>query len=312
MDFAGFVVEDFATYEPPRRSSAMYTLKRRAVKDKLGRLADRLDQLLGIGLGLHGSRRELSDDAPGLVNNRCVDSQWLSWLRGPEQQVQLKALQDEIKLTAPDALDIAVHHKHAQIAVVVDERGLETSLRIHRRARVDRDNLTAKLKEGWARDAMAELLRRCGEGYAMGAVDGRALPEQGLGELRGDDVAAWIEQGAAREWLVVCATCSVDDAVALGPQVAEACAERLAPLCDLYRFAAWAPDNDHVGAKKAIKEARAEQKRGGFKKGDAVRILAGLWSGQRGTVEDIDKKGALKVLVGLVTVKVDQSEVAPL
>ncbi|MFH1810487.1 MAG: hypothetical protein ABIJ09_17230 [Pseudomonadota bacterium] len=311
MAFAGFSSEDFETYQAPKRSSAMYTLKRRVVKDKLSALADRLDQLLGIGLGLGGLKRELSDDAPSLVNNRKVDSQWLSWLRGPEQQVQLKALQDEIKLSSPDALDIAVHHKHAQLAVVVDDRWLETSLRIHRRARVDRDNLAVKLKEGWARDALVELLKKCGEGFCLGAVNGRELPEQDVTALRGDDVAAWLEAGAQAEWLVVSATCSVEDAAALGPNIAEASAERLAPLADVYRFVAWAPDNDHVAAKKAIKEAKAEQKRGGFKKGDAVRILAGLWSGKRGTVEDIDKKGALKVLVGLVTVKVDQSDVAP-
>ncbi len=308
MVFAGFSAEDFETYEPARRTSAMYTLQRRAVKDKLTALAAQAGAVLGEQLA--GLQEDYSDEAPGLVNNRRVDSQWLTWLRGPEAQQKLRALQDKIQLSAPDALDIAPHHKHAHLAVVVDDRRLETSLRIHRRAQVDRDNLTTRLKESWAREAVAEHLNNCGAGFSFGAVEGRDLPETPVAEADAAAVQRWLDAGAESEWLVVSASCSIDDATALGAQVGEACAERLAPLLALYRFVAWSPDNDHVGAKKAIKEIKAEAKKSGFKKGDGVRILAGMWQGRRGTVEGVDKKGGLKVTVGLVTVKVDASEVA--
>lgn len=300
-----FLVEDFENYRPERRTSAMYTLQRRAVKEKLGKIASRVQELLGDQL--NGLVAGLSDEAPGLSNKRCVDSQWLTFQRDAEAQTHLRSLLDEIKLTAPGALDVAPHHKHAHLAVVVDDRGLETSLRLHRQARVDRENLAARLKERWAREAFVEHMQQCGEGFSFAAVNGRDLPEIAVGQINADNVQEQVNVDS--EWIALTATCSVDDAAALGEMVADACAERLTALLPLYRFVAWSKDNDHIAAHKAIKEAKAEKQRGGFKKGDQVRILAGLWSGRNGLIEEVDKKGSLKVLVGLVSVRVDASDV---
>ena len=301
---------DFANYEVKRRSSAMYTLQRRQVKDKLRQLAQEIEAI--VGADLDGLQTVFSDEAPSLVNHHSVDSQWLTWLRSDEASSKLRSLQGELKLTAPDALDIAPHHRHAHLAVVVDDRFLETSLRIHRRAMVDRENLAARVKDSWARDGIVELLKGCGPGYCFGAVSGRELPAQDVAEANAESVNAWVSAAQGYDWLCVAATCSIEDAEALGEGLAAACAERLQPLLALYRFVAWAQDNDHIAAKKAIKEARAEQQRAGFAKGDQVRILAGLWAGRRGTIEDVDKKGGVKVAVGLVSVKVKVDEVAAL
>ena len=300
--------EDFANYEIKRRSSAMYTLQRRQVKDKLRQLSLEIEAILGADL--NGLSTVFSDAAPSLANHHSVDRQWLSWLRSDEASAKLRALQGELKLTDPDALDMAPHHRHAQLAVVVDERFLETSLRIHRRSMVDRENFAARVKDSWARDGMIELLKACGDGYSFGAVNARDLPEQVVAEASADSLNSWLRDGEDRDWICVTATCSIEDVEALGEGLAPACVERLQPLLALYRFVAWAQDNDHIEAKKAIKEAKAEKTRAGFSKGDQVRILAGLWAGRRGTIEDVDKKGGVKVSVGLVSVKVKVDEVA--
>jgi hypothetical protein len=309
MDWQGLSGDDFALYRPERRTSAMYTLKRRGVKDKLRALEALLRPQLGAaGEGLSA---DFSDDSPSLVNHHCVDRQWLYWLRDAAAQARLKGLLDEIKLTAPDALDVAPHHKHLHLALVVDERGVEAGLRMHRRASVDRENLSARLREGWARDNLAKLVGRCGAGTCFGLCNGRELPDAAVATASADDLAALVDAAADREWLAVLRLWPADEAVALGAALADQCGQQLAVLTEIYRFGAWSPDNDHIAARKAIKEAKAEQQKSGFKKGDRVRILAGLWSGRSGTIEEIDRKGGLKVLVGLVAVKVDVSEVSP-
>ncbi len=302
--------DDFAQYETKRRSSAMYTLPRRQVKDKLRALSVEMHALLGDALA--DLQTVLSDESPGLVNHHSVDRQWLSWLRNDEAGAKLRTLQGELNLRAPDALDMAPHHRHAQLAVVVDERFLETSLRIHRRAMIDRENLSARLKDSWSRDGIIDLLKACGAGYSFGLCSGRALPEQDVTLASAETLASSWSSDAAKdsEWICVAASCSIEDVEALGEGLAAACVERLQPLLALYRYIAWAQDNDHIAAKKAIKEAKVEQQRAGLSKGDQVRILAGLWAGRRGTVEDIDKKGVVKVAVGLVSVKVQVDEVA--
>ena len=305
MVFEGLTSEDFEQYLPERRTSAMYTLKRRAVKEKLVAISEAIQAQLGEAL--QGLSPELSDEAPGLTNKRCVDRQWLTFQRDAEAQSRLRIFLNEIKLSAPDALDVALFRKHAHLAVVVDERFLETSLRVQRRARLDRENLAARMKEGWARERLVELLRACGAGFTFGLVDDRELPETQVEAVAPDDVPGLLADGAERGWLVVAATCSIEDAVALGADVSAACAERLAPLLELYRFAAWSPDNDHIAAKKAIKEAKAASRQS-FKKGERVRILAGMWSGRTGAVEEVDKKGRVKVAVGLVSVWVEEGE----
>jgi len=307
MVFDGFTAEDFEQYRAECRTSAMYTLKRRAVKEKLTVVAEAVQAQLGDRL--QGVALEFSNEAPSLTNNRCVDRQWLTLLRDADGQARLRKLLSEIKLSAPDALDVALRHKHALLAVVVDERFLETSLRIHRLARVDRQNLAARLKEGWAREVFCSLLAACGDGYTFGLSDGRELPMAPATGVKADDLGALLTEGAERDFLVVAFTCSIDDAVALGADVGAACAERLAPLLDLYRFAAWSPDNDHIAVKKALKEAKAAERKS-YSKGDRVRILSGMWTGRSGTVEEVDKKGAVKVVVGLVSVWVEAPDVA--
>lgn len=309
MEWLGFTADDFALYRPERRTSAMYTLKRRAVKDKLRALEAQLRPTLGSVLD--GLSADYSDESPSLVNHHCVDRQWLYWQRDAAAQQRLKGLQGEIKLTAPDALDVAAHHKHVHLALVIDERGVEIGIRLHRRATVDRENLAARIKEGWARDTLVKLVARCGDGAYFGACTGRDLPTTAATEASADALSSLIEGAAEREWLAVSVLCPAADAVARGTALLELCREKLTALADIYRFCAWTSDNDHIAARKAIKEAKAEQQKSGFKKGDHVRILAGLWSGRSGTIEEIDRKGGLKVLVGLVAVKVDVSEVSP-
>ena len=57
---------------------------------------------------------------------------------------------------------------------------------------------------------------------------------------------------------------------------------------------------------KQEKQARAQK---GLGKNDRVRIVRGVLAGRSGVVQEIDAKGALRVLVGTVAVKLAADDV---
>jgi transcription antitermination factor NusG len=83
----------------------------------------------------------------------------------------------------------------------------------------------------------------------------------------------------------------------------------LVALAPVYRFAAWARDNDFVSVRETLAKQVTERRQKGIVRGDVVRVIRGLLSGQRGTVQDVDPRGAMRVLVGKRTFKVDAADV---
>jgi transcription antitermination factor NusG len=61
--------------------------------------------------------------------------------------------------------------------------------------------------------------------------------------------------------------------------------------------------------KEQIKQEKTVKRQKGLSKNDRVKIVRGMFSGRTGVVQEIDAKGALKVLVGTVAVKVGADEV---
>ena len=62
-------------------------------------------------------------------------------------------------------------------------------------------------------------------------------------------------------------------------------------------------------AGEGIKQEKTVKRQKGLSKNDRVKIIRGMFSGRSGVVQEIDAKGALRVLVGTVAVKVAADEV---
>ena len=61
--------------------------------------------------------------------------------------------------------------------------------------------------------------------------------------------------------------------------------------------------------RETLKRKEVEQKSKGLTKNDQVRVLRGPFSGRTGRVQELDGKGAVKVLLGTVAVKLAGADV---
>src|SRR5262249_35716046 len=99
------------------------------------------------------------------------------------------------------------------------------------------------------------------------------------------------------------------EAISAGPGVVESARSWLEALLNVYKFIAWSRDNDYVSMRETLQKEKQAQRQKGVAKNDTVRIIRGMFAGKQGVVQEIDAKGALKVLVGKVAVKVDAADV---
>ena len=78
----------------------------------------------------------------------------------------------------------------------------------------------------------------------------------------------------------------------------------------LYEFIAWSRDNDHHELKEALREQKQKAEKQ-FKQlgvGDRVRIVRGLASGKIGIIDSIEKKGVVKVRIGMLVMSSKMEE----
>lgn len=304
MVFEGFSEKDYDTYLPAHRGSATYTLQRMQVKDKLQAWVVALTP--GVGDALTGMEARFSSHAPSLENNRSVADQSVWWIRGASEAQALKTLVEKVDLQSANALDVAAWHKHGAVGVVVGNNGVDVAVVFHPRGAVDRHNLKAKLAEGWAQEAFAQLLGGLGQPWQV-QYPGQPPVEASMVDAAGAaGLVRQLEEDG--EFRVFCPLGRQLDGPALTQQVLE----RLAQAMAVYRFAAWAPEHDHIQAVKAARHEREEVARASsMRVGDKVRILTGAWNGRVGVVQVVDKKGGLKVQVGPVSVRLDAKDAQP-
>jgi hypothetical protein len=305
--FGGFSEADFRAYEEKKWTSNKFTIERRGAKDKVVALvravhAELADPL--AGLELHAS-----DPEPNVRNERRVEAQLAYFVRGEQDQQAIRSLVNTTQLSAPGALfDIALHHQHACVLVRLDLEGLRLGVLVAPRAKVDRDNVVEKLKQAWARERVVELASTLPEGARL-SFSGEHVESAALGVADVERLAAALLAGADMQLSVLVPRATPGLA---GPDAIGLVARTLAPFVPVYRFLAWSRDNEHAHVKETIKkttEARAKQAIP-FKQGDRITILAGLFTGRQGYLEEIDAKGRAKVMVGPISVTVEVKDLA--
>ena len=309
--FPGFTDQDFEAYAPNKWKSNVFNRERLEVKQKLLALGR---ELAGALVAADGSPLacEASVEHPALWNHKQVEAQHLFFSRNEGARKELDKIIDRSRPMSTMLDDPTPQRNHVFLAVTIDHASIELSPKLHPDARVDRQNLERKLADQWKREELLELLGGLPEDYRVGVTGGtfhpaRTVDAEQLKELL-VELARPEAPGKAHWWLVARqlprANATVTGEALIG--IARAELSRLLPL---YHYVAWSRDNDFVSMREQLKQEKQARRQKGLVKHDRVRIVRGMFSGKSGVVQEIDAKGALKVLVGKVAVKVAADEV---
>jgi transcription antitermination factor NusG len=309
--FPGFTDRDFEAYAPNKWKSNVFNRERLEVKQKL----------LGLGKELGGAlvaadgsplTCEASVEHPALWNHKQVEAQHLFFSRNEGARKELDQIIDRARPIMSMLDDPTPQRNHLFLAVTIDQAHVEMSLKLHPDARVDRQNLERKLADTWQREEFLGLLRALPAAYRVGVTgsasrSAREVTEADLKAILAD--FARPEAPGKTHWFVIGLPLPRADATASGERLLDLARAELGRLLPLYHYVAWSRDNDYVSMREQLKQEKQARRQKGLAKNDKVRIVRGMFSGKSGVVQEIDAKGALKVLVGKVAVKVGADEV---
>ncbi|MDI1477436.1 hypothetical protein [Polyangium sp. y55x31] len=256
---------DFDAYAPEKATSNAYSRPRLEVKQRalawargvITRLAD-----LGITVDVHGS-----DEHPTLRNKKRVECQWVFFWRDAAAREELERLLDAGRSISAAIDDPSPYGRHAFLALRIDSHSVEVCFAVHPEAKVDIDNLRARLAakdvaDGAAPTALAaELtaaLRALPEQFAVGVGADRvaasaATPEaiEAMLERAAEgQVPLWIGWAVARE-------VALEHAEILDEQLEDA----LLALAPIYTLVAWSRQNDHIALDRRLEGIERERAR---------------------------------------------------
>jgi hypothetical protein len=314
--FPGFAASDFDAYQPKKWKSNVFNRERMEVKQKLLALGRELQGALpgpdGAPLAV-----DSSVEHPALWNHKQVEAQHLFFSRNEGARRELDRIIDRSKSMASMIEDPTPLRNHVFLAVTLGHDGLELSLKLHPDAKIDRQNLERKVEDHFEREKLLHLLHALHPQFQVG-VTPELFPIGDVDETRLSEIVAKLAApqptmtlpGAPHKLFWLGRTLPRDEAIAAGPGVIDAARTALASLLNVYKFIAWSRDNDFVSMRETLQKEKQAQRQKGVAKNDVVRIIRGMFAGKQGVVQEIDAKGALKVLVGKVAVKVDAADVA--
>jgi len=309
--FPGFTERDFDAYAPQKWKSNVFNRERLEVKQKLLLLGK---ELAGALTAADGSPLlcEASVEHPALWNHKQVEAQHLFFSRNEGARKELDRVIERARPMTTMLEDPTPQRNHIFLAVSIGHEQIELAVKLHPDARVDRQNLERKLGELWEREKLLALLRDLPDGYTVGVTGQTQLPAASIDEAGLKTVVAELakpELPGKTHLLVIGRVLPRSAAMAQGGALVETARRELAALLPIYQFVAWSRDNDFVLMREALKQEKQAKRQKGLAKNDKVRIVRGVFAGRTGVIQEIDAKGALRVLVGTVAVKMAADEV---
>jgi hypothetical protein len=252
---------DFDAYAPEKATSNAYSRPRLEVKQRaLGWARGVVARLatLGLAVDVHAS-----DEHPTLRNKKRVDCQWVFFWRDQAARDELDRLLDRARSISQVIDDPSPYTRHAFLALRLDAQSVEVCFAVHPEAKVDVDNLRARLAEAHGQPALADEL--------MAAL--RALPDEFTIGVRPEDridcasatpeaIRTMLERAAAGQvplwigWRVNRET-AVEHSALLDEQLEDA----IVALGPVYQLIAWSRGNDHVALDRRIESAEQERAR---------------------------------------------------
>lgn len=309
MSFTGFTASDFDAYLDNKWSSNVFNLERLQVKQKL----EALGRQLLPRLDAHGRvplACEVSAEHPALWNQRRVERQYLFFVRDAEARRELDTLISRQRSMASLLEDPSPLHSHIILAVAIDKAKVELSMRLHASAVVDGDNLLRKMSDEYHRQELLGALQELSSSFEAGLVGGARRPAAQVDD--GFLVSLLEEFRNSNTWLIVHHDIPRDDELLGGSQFIDHAASLLQQLVPVMELVAWTRDNDYLAINRRLREQQQQQKSRGISARDRVRVISGMFSGRTGTVQEVDGKGSIKVLIGKMAVKLSTEHVVRL
>ncbi|MBN2803778.1 MAG: hypothetical protein JXR91_11845 [Deltaproteobacteria bacterium] len=235
-----FSTADFDAYASSKWSSNMYTLQRRAVKEKLDLIGKSIVKVLdenGLNLVSH-----LSDEFPSLWNKKKVDKQWLFFSRDVSARQELQNIIDIEKSLAQTLEDPTPLFRHIFIGVSVDEESIKAGIYLHYDAWVDRKNILALFSNQQKSQEFIELASKLPSDFEFGLIADNLVSTAGLEPGYVNEFARSFE--SAKDFMFLGKIFSKNEADAAGASFGSTIVEFIDKLLPVYKFIAWSPEND--------------------------------------------------------------------
>lgn len=306
MEFRPFTDRDFDAYLERKWRSNVFNRERLEVKQNLQALGRRLGPALQSAGGAPLAC-EVSVEHPALWNQRKVESQTLFFSRNEEARRELDTIISKQRSMAALIEDPSPLHNHIFLSLLIDKDRLELGLKLHSDASVDRENLTRKCAEFFARERLIGLLRALPQGFRVGIVGQQ--PQRPAAEVDDEAIQALLQAlPGARSWLAVWREYRRDDPKVGDEAFVEELIAHFRSLLPVMHFAAWSRDNDHLSMRKTLKEKEEKRQSKGLSAHDQVRVVRGVFSGKRGVVTALEGKGKVKVQLGTLSIQVSSGD----
>jgi transcription antitermination factor NusG len=310
VQFTGFTDRDFDAYRESKWLSNVFNRERLEVKQKLLALGRLLAPSMQAGDGSLLDC-EASAEHPAVWNKGRVPNQYLFFSRNESTRRELDGIISRKRSMAALIEDPSPLRNHIFLSVMIDQSQVELALKLHSDAAVDRENLQRKCHEYFQREKLGRMIATLPTGYRV-AIEGQI-------EHQAADVGDELLQRLIQELPGAASWFAVRMPVPRGsPELGEAsfveqAREQLVKrLLPIMTFIAWSRDNDFVSMRETLRKKDVEQKARGLVKHDQVRVVRGMFSGRTGVVQEIDAKGAVKVQLGTVAVKLAGSDLVKL
>jgi len=311
VQFAPFTDKDFETYRQEKWQSNVFNRERLEVKQKLEALGRILSPAMAAADGAP-LECEVSVEYPALWNQRRVPNQHLFFSRNKDSRQELEGIISKKRTMAALIEDPSPLRHHILLSVMIDHEQVELALKLHSDAAVDRDNLDRLSQDFFTMEKLVGMVSSLPGEFCVGLLS--------EGAPRGEVISApEVDEGALRKlvqelpgadsWLTIWRSLASDDELARSEEFVPFAQEQLASLLPVMNFIAWSRENDFISIKETLKKKEIRQKSKGLQEGDAIRVKQGMFAGKRGTVQEVDAKGKLKVRLGSLLVNVDSQDV---